>query len=250
MGEMKQRLLANVKLPVIEKSEYDKIELFKKTLDMLSGMCNQSIFILDYSTQGFLYLSPHPLFLCGHTVDEAMEMGFDFLEEVIAPESQEMLTEIARSGWQFFYETIEEEGNGALSYDIYLKHKNGLKTLVNQKSAPFFLTKDGNPWLVICLVGHSSRKKAGNMIFARKDKTEYYTYDFQKKKRFPYRPPELTKREKEVSLLILRGYDTETIAKELDISPNTVKNHRANIEVKLSESNLFDTISAFYSLLG
>ena len=197
-------------------------------------------------------MSPHPLFLCGYTVEEVLEMGFDFYEKAIAPKNQEMMLEVCRTGWQFFAEAALGEKNGSdiiMSYDIYLRHKDGTKTLINHKLSPLCLTKDGEMWLVICMAGYSSRKKAGNVVYSRNDKTEYYTYDFNKKRILPLRPPKLTRREEEISLLIMRGYCTEEIAEKLEISSNTVKNHRANIEKKLRATNPFNTIVSLYSTL-
>ncbi len=52
----------------------------------------------------------------------------------------------------------------------------------------------------------------------------------------------LTKREKEITKLILNGLTNKEIAIELKISPNTIKNHTKNIYEKLSVS---DRLSLF-----
>ena len=252
MGIIKQKLLAGATHPLVTQSEYDKVEILKQACEALSRMCNKSVYVLDYAKQDFFYMSPHPLFLCGYTVEEALEMGVDFYEKTIAPENQEMMLELCRTGRQFFAEAVQDDNKGCdviMSYDIYLQHKDGTKTLINHKLSPLCMTESGEMWLVICVVDYSSRKKAGNVVYSRNDKTEYYTYDFCKKQIFPYHPPKLTKREKEISLLTMRGYNVKMIAEELGISQNTVKNHRTHIEEKLSSSNLFDTITTFYSTL-
>jgi len=247
MGIIKEKLLANAKPLSIAQSEYDKVEILKGFCNALSLMNNQSIYVLDYSKQEFFHVSPHPLFLCGYTVNEVLEMGFDYYEKVVAPENVEMMLEVCQTGWQFFSEAFSEKITQAnMSYDIYLHHKNGAKTLINHKFAPLCLTKEGDVWLVIGVVSHSPRKKAGNVVYSKNNRAEYYTYDFRKKQILPHHLPKLTKREEEISLLIMRGYTMEEIAEQLKISPNTAKNHRTNIEKKLNTNNLFDTITTFY----
>lgn len=248
MNTTKQKLFAEVKPPVITPSEYDKIEVLKKPCEMLSHMCNKSIYIIDYLKQEFFYVSPHPLFLCGYTAKEVLKMGYDFYEKVFSPEDLEMELEINRFGWQLFYETAPDERNDfVISNDLYLEHKNGVKTLVNHRLSPFYLTKEGDVWLAICTVGYSPAKNPGNIFLTKKDKTEYFTYDLNQKRIHRYRPTKLTRREEEIILLSMRGYEVETIAEKLKISPHTVKNHRAHIGDKLNVNNLSSAAVTFYS---
>ena len=49
--------------------------------------------------------------------------------------------------------------------------------------------------------------------------------------RLPF--PELSDREREVLDLLARGYDNATIARRMELSPKTVRNHASNIFMKL-----------------
>ena len=250
MDIINKKFFSSTNTPVIEQSEYDKVEILKETCEALSRMCNESIYIIDYSKQEFFFVSSHPLFLCGYTSEEVLEMGYDFFEKVFSSEDLERTLEMNRLGWQLFYEaTPEERINVLVSDDVYLHHKNGTKILANYKISPIRLTKEGNIWLALCVFNYSPNKKTNNIVFTIKDRMEYYTYDSNKKQIFRYYPLKLTMREKEISLLIIRGYDTETIAKILKVSPYTIKNHRANIERKLNGSNLFNVATMPYSIL-
>ena len=55
----------------------------------------------------------------------------------------------------------------------------------------------------------------------------------------------ITEREKEIILLILKGYSNDQIAKELFISITTVKTHNMNIFKKLGVSSRYNLILKF-----
>jgi DNA-binding CsgD family transcriptional regulator len=65
--------------------------------------------------------------------------------------------------------------------------------------------------------------------------------------RLDYQDPEqLTRREREVLELIWRGYDQQTIAGMLDITPSTVDTHRKRISGKLGVHSERDILLAAY----
>jgi DNA-binding NarL/FixJ family response regulator len=149
-------------------------------------------------------------------------------------------------GWKIFYDSAPESRlYSRISYDFYLHHKNGAKTLVNQKLSPLLLSEDDNIWVGICIVNHSPNKSAGNVVFSQNDKNLNYTYDFKKKRVISYVPDSLTKREEEILILSMRGYSEESIADQLNLSVKTVKNHRQNVRQKLGVNNLTNAVSKF-----
>jgi hypothetical protein len=52
--------------------------------------------------RGFLYVSDNPLFLCGHTADEVLRMGYAFYLSHVPEEELPMLTELNRAGFRAF----------------------------------------------------------------------------------------------------------------------------------------------------
>ncbi len=230
----------------IDKSKYNELEPMIKMCDAISQLNNQSIYLYDYVQQKILYVSPHPLFLCGYKEEEVMEMGLSFHEKILDPEDLQMLIEINQMAWKFIYDTAPENRKFFCnSYDIYFRHKDGHKILVNHKTAPILFTDDGNIWISMCVVNYSSQKEAGNVVFARKDKKMYYNYNFEKKRFIPYLPEKLTKREEEILRLSMQGYNEKSIADKLHLSVRTVKNHRYNTEKKLGVNNLTNAVSVF-----
>jgi DNA-binding CsgD family transcriptional regulator len=60
----------------------------------------------------------------------------------------------------------------------------------------------------------------------------------------------LTPREHEVAAFILKGHSSKSLAREISISPATVKIHRRNIYRKLSISSQSELFAKFLTTLG
>ena len=72
------------------------------TVESFARVTYQSIYLIDYYKQEFLYVSDNPLFLCGHTAKEVKELGYSFYLKYVPEEEQKMLVELNRSGFKFF----------------------------------------------------------------------------------------------------------------------------------------------------
>ena len=60
----------------------------------------------------------------------------------------------------------------------------------------------------------------------------------------------LTDRERETTQLLLRGYSTKAIARQLDIAPGTVMVHKRNLFAKLGISSQYELFSRFIDTLA
>jgi len=72
------------------------------TVEAFARVTYQSVYLIDYYRQEFLYVSDNPLFLCGHTAKEVKELGYSFYLKYVPEEEQKMLVELNRSGFKFF----------------------------------------------------------------------------------------------------------------------------------------------------
>ena len=72
------------------------------TVESFARVTYQSIYLIDYYKQEFLYVSDNPLFLCGHTAKEVKELGYSFYLKYVPEDEQKMLVELNRSGFKFF----------------------------------------------------------------------------------------------------------------------------------------------------
>jgi DNA-binding CsgD family transcriptional regulator len=60
----------------------------------------------------------------------------------------------------------------------------------------------------------------------------------------------LTEREQQITQLLLRGFSTKAIARELDIAPGTVMVHKRNLFAKLGITSQFELFSQFIDALS
>jgi DNA-binding CsgD family transcriptional regulator len=60
----------------------------------------------------------------------------------------------------------------------------------------------------------------------------------------------LTEREQQITRLLLRGFSTKAIARELDIAPGTVMVHKRNLFAKLGITSQFELFSQFIEALS
>jgi len=60
----------------------------------------------------------------------------------------------------------------------------------------------------------------------------------------------LTKREREISRLLLRGHSTKSVARELNIAPGTVMVHKRNLFAKLGITSQYELFSLFIEKLS
>ena len=60
--------------------DYDSnvLSTLVQTVEAFARVTYQSVYLIDYYRQEFLYVSDNPLFLCGHTAKEVKELGYSF----------------------------------------------------------------------------------------------------------------------------------------------------------------------------
>ena len=193
----------------ITEADYLRIKPYIETAKAFAQTTYQSIYIIDYYKKRFLYVSDNPIFLCGHSAKEVMEMGYGFYLNQVPEIEIPMLTELNQAGFSAFNATPREERMCCLmSYDFHIL-SGGKKLLINHKITPLVLNDLGQVWLALCTVSLSSRKEA----------------------------------EKEVLVLSAQGYTMKEIAEKVCKSIDTVKFYRKQVFEKLEVENITEALS-------
>jgi len=219
------------------------ISPYLKTAEAFSQATSQSIYIIDYYKRGFLYVSDNPLFLCGHTAAQVLNMGYLFYLNYVPEKDLELLLEINEAGFKF-YKDIPHPNRleYIISYDFHLIQPNKQLLLINHKLTPLVLDKQFNMWLALCIVSHSSNNTPGNIDIRKKGDSKIFEYDLELKEWRLKSKLNLTSMQKEILRFSIQGFTMEEIAKKIHLSLSTIKFHKKNIFKKLDVKNISEAI--------
>lgn len=227
-------------------TEQDKLQPgnYLEAVKALARLTYESVYVIDYSTMTFEYVSENPLFLCGHTPDEVLQMGYEFYFRHVPPGDLELLTLINEAGFDFFEQVAHEERKlYYITYDFHLVGENGKPMLINHKLTPLFLTETGKMWKSMCIVSVSHHQQAGNIVIHKQGTDESWNLDTTRRFWQKMLKPKLSEREIEVLRLYAQGMTINQIAEKLFVVPDTVKYYRRRIFENFGVSNIVAALS-------
>lgn len=233
-------LLTTNKLGVITETDQHYLEAVKA----FARLSYESIYVIDYKGMSFEYVSENPLFLCGYSAAEVLQLGYEFYFRQVPPRDLELLTQLNEAGFDFYGQLpVEERTLYSITYDFHLLHKNGKEILINHKLTPLFLTPEGKMWKSMCVVSLSRHQAAGNVRIYKQGSNEVWELLNGRKIWQKLVKPSLTERELEVLRLHAQGFSIDQIAEKLFVAPDTVKYYRRRIFERLEVSNVMDALS-------
>lgn len=227
-------------------AEIDRSQVgeYLEAIKAFSRLTYQSLYVIDYQTRAFEYVSENPLFLCGKSSEEVKALGYGFYFQNVKPEDVELLIKINEAGFEF-YENIpvDERKLYSISYDFYLINSKKNMVLVNHKLTPMFLTESGQIWKSLCIVSLSNNSTSGNIVVSREGSDELWRFDpvagrWEKDEKI-----KLSQREYEILSLYASGLTINEIGEKLFISADTVKFHRKKLFEKIGVNNIAEALS-------
>ncbi len=227
-----------------EELDYSRVDECIRSVEAFSRISYQSVYIIDYFKQNFLYVSPNPMFLCGQSQERVRELGYRFYLNYVPENELSLLLSINRTGFAFYNDIpVEERKDWYISYDFHILNK-GRKILVNHKLTPLRLTSDGRVWLALCVVSAATHTDAGHIEMHHIGTSDFFEYNTVSRKWKRKQIPTLTDGEKSVLTLSMQGYTMVEIADKLCLSPDTIKKYRQRIFEKLDVRNISEAIAA------
>ncbi|MDF2191256.1 helix-turn-helix transcriptional regulator [Paraflavitalea sp. CAU 1676] len=233
-------LLTTNKLGDVTETNQHYLEAIKA----FARLSYESIYVIDYKDMSFEYVSDNPLFLCGYSAAEVLQLGYEFYFRQVPAQDLELLSQLNEAGFDFYAQLpVNERTLYSITYDFHLTHKNGKQILINHKLTPLFLTPEGKMWKSMCIVSLSRQQAAGNVSIHRQGSNEVWDLVIGKKVWRKSVKPSLTERELEVLRMHAQGYSIDQIAEKLFVAPDTVKYYRRRIFERLEVSNVMDALS-------
>ena len=227
-----------------EELDYSRVDEYIRSAEAFSRSSYQSVYIIDYFRQNFLYVSPNPMFLCGLSPERVKELGYRFYLDFVPEDEQPMLLTLNKAGFAFYNDIpTDERKDWHISYDFHILNE-GKKILVNHKLTPLALTSDGRIWLALCVVSAATHTDAGHIEMHRTGTSEFFEYNITSRRWNRRQMPTLSDGEKSVLTLSIQGYTMSEIADKICLSPDTIKKYRKRIFEKLDVRNISEAIVA------
>lgn len=231
-----------IRLP--QELDYSRVDEYIRSAEAFSRSSYQSVYIIDYFRQNFLYVSPNPMFLCGLSPEQMKDLGYRFYLGYVPEDEQPMLLTLNKAGFAFYNDIpVDERKDWYISYDFHILNE-GKKILVNHKLTPLALTSDGRIWLALCVVSAATHTDAGHIEMHRVGISEFFEYNISSRRWNRRQMPTLSDGEKSVLTLSIQGYTMSEIADKICLSPDTVKKYRKRIFEKLDVRNISEAIVA------
>lgn len=231
-----------IRLP--DELDYSRVDEYIRSVEAFSRSSYQSVYIIDYFRQNFLYVSSNPMFLCGLSPERVKDMGYHFYLDFVPENEHALLLTLNKAGFSFYNDIpVHERKDWYITYDFHILNE-GKKILVNHKLTPLALTSDGRIWLALCVVSAATHTDAGHIEMHRVGTSEYFEYNINTRRWNKRQMPSLSDGEKSVLTLSIQGYTMSEIADKICLSPDTVKKYRKRIFEKLDVRNISEAIVA------
>lgn len=225
----------------ISKKDLEQLINYNQLLEAFSRITHNSMYVIDFHTKSFEYVSSNPLFLCGYTPQEVQKLGVEFYFNVTKPEDIALLHIINQAGMAFFKPIpIHERTLYSMSYDYHIMTAQKMPLLIHHKITPLFITEEGKFWKSMCIVSRSTHKKAGNIQIFKKETNETWKFNIKTHKWILTKKIKLHTTEIHILNYYASGLSIAQTANQLCISQATIKYHRAKLFEKLNVTNIIE----------
>lgn len=212
---------------------------------IISSIITDSFYVLDIVQKQFCYIKPDNLFLCGHSVEEAMTQGYDFYSQIIYPEDLPLWTNILETVQQHLKDLEEDRDEiDYFSCTFRLQRKYSfvprlLPQMIYLKMKPLWV--DGELRYLICAIESSAIKNVGNLRLHKMGQI-YEEYKFTTRHWHPITPQVLSERETAILMLADQGKSSGEIAEALYKGQHTIQNQTKALFAKLEVHSIKEAI--------
>ena len=228
----------------IDESYKEKVQHYVHAAVAHSHISSTCIYIFDYVENKFVYFSENDKMMCGYPVDEINSMGVYFFEKILHPDEMNSFEKMNKIRYDFIYNHINpsERHYYWATCDLRIVTKCGKTRLQNYRFIPFLNDSKGNIILEMAQIDISTRKKPGNCEIYSVKENKFLKYDDRKKCFASVKHRFLNTMEKEVLLLVSKGFTIKEVADKMLIEVFTVNYYTKSILNKLNVSNMKEAV--------
>ena len=166
-------------LPIILETGSDtdvRVEHYLELLNTLSDAFDETVYVVDFKQQCFRFVSGKGIFLCGHSSDEVLRLGYEFYPKVIHPKDYQLVARIHQVVLNYFSQPDLPLCD--LAYMVFDFRLCEYKGRVSHKVMPL-LVVNNQVLMAICIASRSASKKSGNLFAYCNGKEDVcYQYSF------------------------------------------------------------------------
>lgn len=227
---------------IIKKADSDFVWYF----GMLSSIVTESYYVIDIAANQFCYVSRDNLFLCDYSAEDVIKLGFDFYQKIIYPKDLSLWIDMYKTVLQYLEDPEkkqDEEYYFSCTFRLQRKYSFSIRPLLQMvclRMKPVW--ENDELHYLICFVGSSTVKNAGNLYIHNKDGLVCEEYNF-KTKRWKRKTKEpLTERERVILMLAQQGKSSREIAGCLCKGCSTIRNQIKALFSKLNVHTMQEAI--------
>lgn len=218
---------------------------FIQYASLFSSVTTDSFYVWNIPRKQFDDIKPDGLFLCGFSVEEVLDLGYDFYPQIVHSEDLVLWTDMHKAVLRCLanYKGKHDEID-YFSCTFRLQRKcsfvsRPLPQMVYQRMKPVWIA---DRWAyLICTIKSSTSKEAGNLHMHFNDGLSK-TYSLTTKRWKQQMKKSLTERERMILMLAQQGKSTREIADVLCKAHDTIRNQIKLLFVKLNLHTMQEAI--------
>ena len=224
-----------------------------KDFEQVCTIWNTYIYMHDYRSNQYLYISPSFCNYLGIEYQNTLKDGFESISPLIHPDDLFILENVLFKKVSSFLSSLspaeQEDLSYRVNYNFRIRKKNNTYVNMSIVSKILGFNKKGKILLDFGLISPTFHILPTNSIVlnisrSSNEDEEDFTSVFQEEYKTEVNSDLcLTKREIEIIQLLKKGMDSKTMAEQLSISVNTIKNHRRNIFEKTNTNKVTELLA-------
>jgi DNA-binding CsgD family transcriptional regulator len=214
-----------------------------KILENVFAGMNMPFYIIEISSDTFLFTSISNMICCGYSEEIVKKQGFDFWKQVMRLDDFETIKE-AFDVWLSYsgHNSRRNMFNYTFNFDCVFSYINRNKYKLRHTIIPILRDGDGKLKYAVGIVTLSFSNLNFNVYLCNNRNKEISVYSALEHTFISHEINELTYKERLVLQYTAQGFSNNEISTMLGVNINTVKFHKKNIVEKLQVSNTIEAL--------